>query len=287
MSKSIAWISAGVVVAVLGGGAVWMLRPSQGTPAAPPAVAAASPTVTEQAPAAAPAPREEPVNSTAIRAVDDAAKHHRYAIITFYRPKDAASDTMRAAVKAQRVRVASRADLMEVDRDDPDNEALVARFGLEQAPIPITLVVAPNGAVTAGFPQELKAKVNLSKAFVSTGLANVLKILQSGKMAVVCLQNGRTTLNKENQVLAKEITAAPQLAGITEILTMNPDNRAEADFYTQCKVTKGTRKAQLLLLVPPGRVVGVFDGNTAKETVMAKIQSACSGGSCGPGGCGQ
>jgi len=145
--------------------------------------------------------------------------------------------------------------------------------------------VAPNGAVTAGFPTELKPEVKLAKTFVSTGLANVLKTLQSGKMAVVCLQNGRTTLNKQTQALAKEIAADPRLAGQAASLTMDPADRAEVDFYTQCKVPKGARKAQLLLLVPPGTVVGVFDGDTAKDAVMAKIQSACSGGSCGPSGC--
>jgi hypothetical protein len=289
MPKLKVWISVFLVVAVLGGGAAWTLRRSRGAPAVPPAVAAASSALREQTPAAAPAPsadREEPANSAAMRAVDDAAAKNRYAVITFYRSNDAASDTMRAAVQAQRARVASRAELVAVDRDDPANQTLVTRFGLEQAPVPITLVVAPNGAVTRGFPRELGSDVNLAEAFVSSGLAKALKIVQDGKLAIVCLQNGRTTLNKRNQTLASELAADPQLASISAVLTMDPADRGEADFYRQCGVTTGARKAQVLLLVPPGRVVGVFDGDTAKETVMTKIVSACSGGSCGPSGCG-
>lgn len=289
MSKSATWISVVVVVAVLGGGATWMLRQSREAPSAPPAVTTAIPTVPEQAQAAVPAPKTsqaEAANSAAERAVNDAAAKHRYAILTVYRPKDAASDTMRAAVKAQRARVTSRADLVEANIDDTANQTLITRFGLEKAPVPITLVVAPNGAVTGGFPQELKADVNLAKSFVSSGMANVLKVLQDGKLAIVCLQNNKTTLNAKNQALARELAADPQLASISSIQTMDPADRTEADFYKQCGVTTGTRKAQVLLLVPPGKVVGVFDGDTAKDAVMAQLVSACGGGGCGPSGCG-
>jgi len=289
MSKSITWTGVIVVVAVLCGGAVWALRQSRGAPTAPPAVAPPAPAVPARPEATAPTRATvstKPAESPAERAVDKAAAKHRYAIITVYRQQDPASDTMRAVVKAKQARVVSRADLVEVDRDNAANQALITRLGLEKAPIPIALVVAPNGAVTAGFPNEMKSDVNLAKSFVSTGMSNVLKVLQGGKLAVVCLQNSRTALNTKNQALAKAIAADPQLASVSEVLTMDPADRMEADFYKQCKVTTGTKNAQVLLLVPPGKVVGVFDADTSKDAVMAKIQSACSGGSCGPSGCG-
>lgn len=287
MAKSTTWISAVVVVVVLGGGATWMLRQSRGAPSTPPTVAAASPTVPEQSNTAASVPDTSAANSArsvAERTIDEAAAKQRYAILTVYRPNDVASDTMRAAVKAQQTRVAARAEMVAVNRDDPANAALVTRFKLDQAPIPITIVVAPNGAVTGGFPQELKADVNLAKSFVSSGMANVLKVLQDGKLAIVCLQNNKTTLNAKNQALARELAADPQLASISSVQTMDPADRAEVDFYKQCGVNTGARKAQVLLLVPPGKVVGVFDGDTAKDAVMAKLVSACGSGGCGTGG---
>ncbi len=79
---------------------------------------------------------------------------------------------MLASVNAIQGRLANRADFTTVSMGDPANRAVITRFGADRSPIPLTIVVAPNGAVTAGFPQVLNANADFSSVFVSHGLAD-------------------------------------------------------------------------------------------------------------------
>ncbi len=87
-----------------------------------------------------------------LAAIDAAAKANKYLFIFFYRQDDAqtraAGEVFNSAVAA----VAGRADSVVVPITDPSDAGIVTRFRVSQAPMPLVLVLAPNGAVTASFP---------------------------------------------------------------------------------------------------------------------------------------
>lgn len=235
-------------------------------------------------------PEPAPKASLENAAISAAAKQNRYVFVTFYRKDDAASKKMQAAMKPVQAKLSRRASFVSVDIDDPVQQEVVSRYGADRSPIPLTLVVAPNGAVTAGFPTEIK-KTDFSDAFVSDGMASVLKVLQAKKLAAVCVQGSRTKNNKKNLATADELKAAPELGGAVEIVKIDPSDRAEAKFMKECQVDTRSTDAQLLLLAPPGKLVGKFTSADTKDTIMASLKSAlggggCGGGSCGPSGCG-
>lgn len=226
-----------------------------------------------------------PKKSAAELAMEKAATQQRYVIATFFKSKDDASSQMLKTASAAATRVKDRADFVRIDVANAAHKPLIARYGLEDAPIPMTLVIAPNGAVTAAFPRTMKDKEDLSTAFVSAGMADILKVVQAGKLAVVCLKNAKTTLNAEGDATVKKLCADKQLAGITDTLVMDPADPKEAEFYKRCGVKTDHPKAQILLVAPPGRVIGVFDGDITSDQLMARLTQACGSGGCGPSGC--
>lgn len=234
---------------------------------------------------AKPAPKVSPAEA----AISAAAQKNRYVFVTFYRGNDGASKKMQAAIQSARGRLSHRASFVSIDVDDPVEQEVVAGYGADRSPMPLTLAVAPNGAVTAGFPNKIE-QANFSEAFVSNGTAAVLKVLQDQKLAAVCVQGPRTKNNKKCLATAEELKADPALGGAVEIVKIDPSNRSEAKFMKMCRVDVRSTDAQLLVLAPPGRMVGKFDGAATKDTVMASLQSSlgggCGGGSCGPSGCG-
>mgnify|MGYP000889436936 CR=1 FL=1 len=210
-------------------------------------------------------------------AIGTAAKQNRYVFVTFFRKDDDASTKMQAALKPIQAKLSNRADFISVDVDDPAQQELVSRYGADRSPIPLTLVIAPNGAVTAGFPKELK-KTDFSGAFVSNGMASVLKVLQGQKLAAVCIQGSRTKNNKKSLATAEELQAAPELGGAVEIVKVDPANRSEAKFMKMCQVDTRSTDAQLLVLAPPGKLVGKFTSADTKDTIVATLKTALSGG---------
>ena len=85
----------------------------------------------------------------------------------------------------------TRADSIAIRVTDPAEAGIVTRFGVSQAPMPLVLVLAPNGAVTASFPGKF-TKEQLLGAFGTPSMERLLGALQQGKLALLCLQNGRT-----------------------------------------------------------------------------------------------
>mgnify|MGYP005845373963 CR=1 FL=1 len=248
-----------------------------------PPTAEAAPAVTEK-----PAAKLEPAVpkvSHAETAISVAAKQSRYVFVTFYRKDDDASTKMQAALKPVQAKLSHRASFVSVDVDDPAQQDVVSKYGADRSPIPLTLVIAPNGAVTAGFPNEIK-KTDFSDVFVSDGLAGTLKVLQSQKLAVVCVQGPRTKHNKTSFATAEELKTDPALGGAVEIVKVDPSDRSESKFMKMCQVDTRSTDAQLLVLAPPGRLVGKFDGTDTKDTIMASLRASLGGGGCGGGGCG-
>lgn len=226
--------------------------------------------------------------SSGDNAIHAAAKQNRYAFVTFYKGNDSASKEMLADVRSIQGKLASRADFVSVDVGDKANRQVVARYGADRSPVPLTIVIAPNGAITAGFPREIK-KTDFSDVFVSDGIAAVLKVMQGRKIAAVCLESSRTKYNKQCSATARGVRSDSRLGGAVETVTIDPSDRSESKLLKQWGVNGNSANAQLVVIAPPGRVVGKFDGAESKDSVMASLMKSlsggCGGGSCGPGGC--
>lgn len=226
--------------------------------------------------------------SSAENAIRSAARQNHYVFVTFYKSNDRASSEMLNEARSIQGKYASRADFVSVNVGDKANRSVVSRYGADRSPIPLTIVIAPNGAITGGFPREIK-NFNPSNVFVSDGTAAVLKVMQDRKIAAVCVQDSRTRYNKECMATARGVKADPRLGGAVEIVTIDSSDRSEAKLLNQWKVNSDSANAQLVVIAPPGRVVGKFDGDTNKNSVMTSLMKSlsggCSGGSCGPGGC--
>lgn len=247
-----------------------------------PRAATAKPATVEE-PASKP---EHPIPkvSPAETAISAAAKRNRYVFVTFFHKDDDASKSMLGALKPVQGKLSHRADFVSVDVDDPLHQEVVSRYGADRSPIPLTIVIAPNGAITAGYPTEITT-TDFSNAFVSGGMATVIRAMQDQKFAVLCLQNSRTRHNKESLSAAKGLAEAEGFAGVTEVVRIDPADPAEARTLRQLQLSASPSEAQVVVLAPPGKVAGKFSGAVSTETMVATVTQACgAGGSCGPSG---
>lgn len=229
--------------------------------------------------------------SPAESAIRAAAKQQRYAVVTFYKKNDPASTKMLSDAKSLQAKYSKRAGFISVDAGNAAHKELMVRYRVDRSPMPLTVVVAPNGALTAGLPKEI-SDGDLSGAFVSSGMAGVLKALQSGKMAAVCLQTPKTKHNKESLSAAQGLSKLDAFRGAVDVVKVDPSDRSEAKLIQKCLVDGASDEAQIVVIAPPGRVVGMFDGNATTESISASLtaslaKSPRTGCGCGPGGCGR
>jgi hypothetical protein len=215
-------------------------------------------------------------------ALDAAAKKNVYTFVLFHKENDAATQAMRQTVTTALSKDGRRAEFVAVPVGDPSEKALIDRWGLARSPMPLVLAVAPNGAVTGGFPLKL-VEQDVVAAFVSPGMADCLKATQARKLVLLCVQPARAELPAG----VTEFKADAQYGPVTEVVTVRADDAGEAGFLKTLGV-KPSPATVTTLLAPPGSLLGTFDGPVTKAQLVEKVKAGtacCPGGKCGPNGC--
>lgn len=220
-------------------------------------------------------------------AIRQAADADKYIFMFFSKADDDQTLAMRKVFDKAMEKVADRAQWIAVSTNDSSEKAIVAKFDLSRAPMPLVLAMAPNGAITGGFPTKCEEQ-QLLDAFATPVTERVMKQLQDNKLVFVCVQNGKTKSNDAAMQGVRDFKADARFASATEIVMLDPTDSAEASFLADMKIESKTEEAMTVFLAPPGSAIAEYKGATDKTELVATLQKAssgCAGGSCGPGGC--
>jgi hypothetical protein len=221
-------------------------------------------------------------------AIKQAANAGKYLFVFFSKTDDDQTLAMRKVFDQALEKIADRAESVAVKIADSSEKEIVDKFDLSRAPMPLVLAMAPNGAITGGFPTKFDEK-QLLDAFATPGTEKVMKSLQDGKLVFVCVQNGKTKSNDAALQGVRDFKSDTRFASATEIVTLDPTDKKEAGFLTDLKVSPDIAVATTVFIVPPGQAIAQIEGPTSKETLvelLSKANTGCGPGGCGPGGCG-
>jgi hypothetical protein len=221
-------------------------------------------------------------------AIKQAAKADKYLFIYFWKADDQQSKAMFPVFQEVMGKMSDRADGVPINLAVTTEKPIIEMFDVSRAPMPIVVAVAPNGAVTRGFPRKFDEK-QLQQAFVSPCTEQCLLALQQRKLVLLCVQNEKTQFSQAALKGAQDFRADERFAKATEIITINPNDRAEKSFLDDLRISPSTPTAVTVLLAPPGSALATFTGALTKDEIVAKVAAAqsgpCADGQCGPGGC--
>ena len=219
-----------------------------------------------------------------LSSIERAARAGKYLFVFLYKEDDEQTRKMREVFEKVTRKARSRAASAVVNITEPAEKGIVEKFKLERAPTPLVLVLAPNGAVTGGFPTEFSEE-KLMEAFVSPCSEKCLKALQDGKLVLLCVRTASSESNRVAMQGVRDFKADSRFSQSTEIVELDPTNSTEKRFLTQLQVDAKSDEPITVFLAPPGAVIGKFPGRTDKamlETALRKASSASSG--CCPSG---
>jgi hypothetical protein len=214
------------------------------------------------------------------KALETAAKDNKYLFIFFYKEDTQHSRVMRTVFQTALAKLAATAQSVEIQTEDPAEQQLVTRYGVSRAPLPLVLVIAPNGAITKGFPTQFDEN-QLRQAFVSPCTAQCMKALQDRKLVLLCVQQPSPQAQQAAFPRGvQEFTTNEPYSRNSKVVLLNASDPAEAAFLKSLQVDPQTTTPVTVLMSPPGSVVGTFVGDVTKAELIAKLKSASS---CGPG----
>ena len=223
-------------------------------------------------------------------AIQSAARAQQHLYCVIFEQQDEPTGKLQELVKTTVQGLGAKAQWVGVDRKAAENKAFVQKYGLDRAPMPLVLVLAPNGATTGGFLAQQATRPLLEGAIAGPALQACLLALQERKLVLLCVQNGSTQHNEDAMKAVREFQADSRFAQATQIVMADPASPAERRFLTQLKIASDAKEAATVLLAPPNAALGVFPGAVSKDvlvdTLMKAMSSSCGPSGCGPSGCG-
>jgi hypothetical protein len=211
---------------------------------------------------------------------------NKHLFIFFYKEQNKKTQNLEQVFDQTMQKMSAKAKFIKVSVKDPTQKALVDKYDLKRTPMPFVLVIAPNEAITGGFPTFTEEQ--LQNAVVSPGTAQILKGLQDRKLVILALQNSKTENNAAAMQGIKDLKADPRFGSALEIVMIDPSDKRESSFLNTLAVDTQTTQAQTVLIAPPAEVLGKYQGPTTKGKLVESIQNAASGccpEGCCPGGC--
>jgi hypothetical protein len=216
-------------------------------------------------------------------AVDHAAKAKKYLFIFFYSDDSDETASMRGIFNGAVNQLSKKAERVEANVTDAAETALVDKYGVRGAPMPLVLAIAPNGAVTGGFPAPFTEE-QIASALATPCTQTLLKALQANKAAILCIQNRKTTLNAAAMKGVQDFKADPTYAASAEIITLNPTDPAESQLLGTLGISPNIDQAMTVCFTPQGQAVAKLAGATTKDMIANSFKARSGGGCCPSGG---
>ena len=203
--------------------------------------------------------------------LDNSAEDGTFTFIVFYKEDSAATRAMLSTAREKTANRAERSVVITANASDPVERELVEQFGIGRAPMPLTVVVAPNGAITGVFSKSLNAQ-HIDAAIVTPTMARCMKSLQNRKLVfVVASRNDKPEVPAGVRALQKD----PLFKDRIVLTGLRLDDPAETRFINQMKIDPTlVTGPYAVLIAPPGVLVGHFDARSTAEKIAAAIHKS-------------
>ena len=208
--------------------------------------------------------------SKAQAAIEQASKDGKYTFLMFYKTTDAASNAMSATLKEALAEKSEQAVVAYVQVGNPAEQALVTKYDVSRAPMPMIIALAPNGAMTGMFAQRVTAE-KLGDAFVTPTMMFTMKNLQENKLVLVTVQG---SAKAPAPVAIKDFQSDPHFKDRIVTIGMTAADPQEGKFVGQMQIDPKAKATHTVLLAPPGVMVGKFDAVASKDEIAAALAKA-------------
>jgi hypothetical protein len=199
-----------------------------------------------------------------------AAAKKKYTFLVFYRDNGQATQAMAQAVQRGVASRSDRAIAAYVNIADRAEKPLVDLFDVSRAPMPLTVAVAPNGAITSFAPGKISDE-EIGGAFVTPAAAFCMKSMQEGKLVLACVQSSEKPATPAG---VHDFCQDPHFKDRTAVVFIHTRDPAEAEFLQKLEINTQAPGSTTIFMAPPGVLVGKFGSAASKDHLAAALHKA-------------
>ena len=171
-----------------------------------------------------------------------------------------------------------------LDRAVEANAGLVKKYRVLGAPVPLVLVLAPNGIVAGGALLKDASPKKLAALVPTPKKTDMLGALEAKRAVILVFSHPKMAdRSRILDVCGKAFTQMEQTRQKAQVIMVDTTDKAEGKFLAEMKVDPLATMPQVVVLNAKGEKTAVFrEGVTVKQIVDAVNMKApcCPGGSC-------
>ncbi len=221
------------------------------------------------------------VNGQTSAEVEKAAKACKPVFLVAYNADGAEADKAFAVAGEAKKNFKGSSVVIKMNTTDAANNALVAKYRLAGAPMPLILVLDKNGTVTGGLPSKDATVAKLVEMIPTPKTSELLKAINEGKSVYVVAY--KETMTNQKNVMENCAMACGKLDNKSTTIKVNMDDKKEAKLLQTLKCDLGAKEPVTYVINKSGQVIGTHNGITDVNTLVASAKKAPASGCC-PGG---
>ncbi len=221
------------------------------------------------------------VNGQTSAEVERAAKACKPVFLVAYNANGAEADKAFAIAGEAKKNYKGSSVVIKMNTTDAASNALVTKFRLAGAPMPLILVLDKNGTVTGGLPLKDATVAKLVEMIPTPKTSELLKAISDGKSVYVVVSNKSMTSQKN--IMDNCAMACSKMDNKSVTVKVDMEDKKEAKLLQTLKCDLNAKEPVTYVINKSGQVIGTHNGITDVNTLVSSAKKAPAS-SCCPSG---
>ena len=174
--------------------------------------------------------------------------------------------------------------VVQMNKDDAANIALVSKLGVSGVQVPLILVISPKGVAVAGYNATQATTELLVQAIPSPKQDEVLFAISQKKPVFLVIS--KKGLTDKATLIANCNAAGTKMTVKPVIVEFDIADPKEAAFLKQLAVTDITTKTRVVVINASGQISDRYEGTATEAALMTSATKVVKSSGCAPGACG-
>jgi len=224
------------------------------------------------------------VNGQTSAEIEKAAKACKPVFLVAYNVNGAEADKAFSIANEAKTALKSSSVVIKMNTTDAANNAIVAKYRLAGAPMPLILVLDKNSTITGGLPLNDATAAKLVEMIPTPKTSELLKAIADGKSVYVVAY--KESMTSHDKAMDNCAMACGKMENKSVTIKVEMDDKKEAKLLQILKCDLNAKEPVTYVINKSGQVIGTHNGLIDVNTLVASAKKAPAGG-CGPssGGC--
>jgi hypothetical protein len=177
--------------------------------------------------------------------------------------------------------------VVKMNTSDAANSALVSKYRLTGAPMPLILILDKNGTTAGGLALKDATAEKLVDMIPTPKSSELIKALAEGKSVYIVVY--KESMTSKKNIADNCAVACGKMDNTCVTVMVGLDDKKEAKLLQSLKCDVNAKEPVTYVINKAGQIVGTYNGLTDVNTLVSTAKKAPAGGCCPggakPGGC--